>query len=98
MTCHCPRDLTFSWQPYFDRHVFQKFRFLLLKQNILKKLSCSIFFKSLGRFMVFLFVLLLLSRFWTVFGGFGQIQKFKMADQGGCHSEMIMQLLCHVTS
>ena len=33
-----------------------------------------------------------------VFGGFGQIQKSKMADQDGHHSEMITQSLCHVTS
>ena len=33
-----------------------------------------------------------------VFGGFGQIQKSKMADQDGRHSEMITQLLRHVTS
>ena len=30
--------------------------------------------------------------------GFGQIQKSKMADQDGRHSEMIAQLLRHVTS
>ena len=32
------------------------------------------------------------------FGGFGQIQKSKMADQDRRHSEMITQLLRHVTS
>ena len=29
MTCHCPRDLTFPRQPYFDRHVFSTFQSLL---------------------------------------------------------------------
>ena len=40
--------------------------------------------------------------FWADFEqfflGFGQIQKSKMADQDGRHSEMITQLLRHVTS
>ena len=48
--------------------------------------------------MAFLYLLLLLTQFWTIFGGFGQIQKSKMADQDGRHSEMITQLLRHVTS
>ena len=33
-----------------------------------------------------------------VFGGFEEIQKSKMADQDGRHSELITQLLRHVTS
>ena len=49
--------------------------------------------------MVFLFVLItfepILDGF---FGGFGQIQKSKMAVQDDRHSEMITQLYCHVTS
>ena len=30
MTCRCPRDLTFPWQPYFDRHVFFKIYLILI--------------------------------------------------------------------
>ena len=34
MTCHCPCDLMFPWQPYFDRHVFFKISIsLILKLN-----------------------------------------------------------------
>ena len=47
--------------------------------------------------MVFLFVLLL-TGFGMAFRGFGQIQKSKMADHDGRHSEMITQLYRHVTS
>ena len=36
--------------------------------------------------------------FWTVFCGLGQIQKSKMADQDGRHSEVITHLLRYVTS
>ena len=25
MTDDCPRDLTFPWQPYFDKHLFPNF-------------------------------------------------------------------------
>ena len=32
------------------------------------------------------------------FWGFRQIEKSKMADQDGRHSEMVTQLLCHLTS
>ena len=59
MTGDCPRDLTFPWQPYFDRNVFQTFNLVA-------------FFKSLVRFMMCLFVLITLEsilgdflRFWT---------------------------------
>ena len=31
MTCDCPGDLAFPWQPYFDRHFFQNFNFSSLK-------------------------------------------------------------------
>ena len=48
MTCHCPLDLTFPWQPYFDRHVFSKFQFLLFKK--LNKSFLVAFFKSLDPF------------------------------------------------
>ena len=30
MTCDCPCDMMFPWQPYFDRHVFQNFIILFL--------------------------------------------------------------------
>ena len=39
--------------------------------------------------MVFLFVLI---TFEPILDGFGKIQKSKMADQDGRHSEMMMQL------
>ena len=39
-----------------------------------------------------------MSQFWTVFCGFGKIQKSKMADQDGRNSDMNTQLLRHVTS
>ena len=48
--------------------------------------------------MVFLFVLITFEPILAVFWGFGQIQKSKMANQVGRHSEMITQLLRHVTS
>ena len=38
MTGHYPRDFTFPWQPYFERHVFQTFNFShykKLKQSFL---------------------------------------------------------------
>ena len=31
ITCSCLRELTFPWQPYFARHVFQTFIFSYLK-------------------------------------------------------------------
>ena len=48
--------------------------------------------------MVFLFVLITFEPILDGFIGFGQIQKSKMADQDGRHSEMIKLLLSHVTS
>ena len=55
--------------------------------------------KSLDHFMTFLFVLITFEQILDVFFcGFGHIQKSKMADQDSRHSEMIMQLLRHVTS
>ena len=45
--------------------------------------------------MVFLFVLI---TFDPIIDSFGKIQKSKMADQDGHHSEMITQLLRHVRS
>ena len=39
-----------------------------------------------------------MSRIWTVFGGFGQIQTSKMADQDDRYLEMITQISRHVTS
>ena len=73
MTCHCPSDLTFQWQPYSDGHVFQNVNILYIKQKL------SSFEPILGGF-----------------GGFGPIQKSKMADQDGRHTEMITHLLPHV--
>ena len=35
MTCHCPRDITFPRQPYFDRRILIKISiFLVIKLNI----------------------------------------------------------------
>ena len=49
--------------------------------------------------MMFLFVLITFKPILDAFfEGFGQIQKSKMAVQDGGHSEMITQLLRHVTS
>ena len=50
-------------------------------------------FNSLDHCMVFLFVLITLSRFWTVFEALE-----KVVNQDGRHSEMITQLSCYVTS
>ena len=41
MTCHCPHDLTFPWQPYFDRHFFQNS--ISTYFQIERKPSCCIF-------------------------------------------------------
>ena len=39
MTCHCPRDLTFPWKPYFDRQVSFKISIcLILKLNKSRRL------------------------------------------------------------
>ena len=62
MTYHCPRDLVFPWQPYFDRHVFN----LKIKQ----KLSYSIFKSVLGMSLLFVLItfepiLEVFLRFWT---------------------------------
>ena len=32
-TFYCPRESTFPWQPYFDRHVFQNVDFSYFKLN-----------------------------------------------------------------
>ena len=70
MTYHCPRDSTFPWQPYFDRHVFrQNFNFSYFK--IKQKLSCSIF-KAFRSFYV---VFIHFSYFWPDFG-----QRFELLD------------------
>ena len=53
MKCYCPRDLTFPWQPYFNRRIFQNCNFPYFK--IKQQLSCSVF-QSLDHFMVFFFV------------------------------------------
>ena len=50
--------------------------------KIKQKLSCRIFSVFLSFYGVLL-VLICFQRFWTIFGGFGQIQKSKMADQDG---------------
>ena len=67
MTCHCPRDLTFPWQPHFDRHVCLKISISLISK--VKKSFLVAFFKSL---LVLLFVLITFDpilgdflRFWT---------------------------------
>ena len=49
----------------------------------------------LVHFMMFLFLLITSD---PILGGFGQIQKSKMANQEGRHSEMVTPLLRHVTS
>ena len=48
--------------------------------------------------MVFLFIFITFGPILDGFLGFGQIQKSKMADQDGRHSEMITRLLRDVTS
>ena len=96
MTCHSPRDLTFPWQPCFDRYAFSNFNFPYFKK--IKTSFLVAIFKSLDRFIVFLFVLITFEPILDGFGGFGQIQKSKMADQDDRHSELITQLLRHVTS
>ena len=93
MTCHCPRDFSFSWQPHFDKHVFPISPILKLNKSFLVA-----FFKSLDHFMVFLFVLITFDPSMDDFLRFRQIQKSKMVDQDGCHSEMVTQLLRHVMS
>ena len=97
MTCDCPSDLTFPWQPYFDRHVFFNIS-ISLSLKIKQKLSCGILWVFTSFYDVFIRYNCLWSQFRTVFWGFGQIQKSKMADQYGRYSEMGIQLLCHVTS
>ena len=74
-------------------HILQYASYFQMKQL----LSCVIF-KSLGHFMVtvFLFILITFERFLTIFGGFGKVQKSKMADQDGRHSVIMTQLLPHV--
>ena len=54
MTYNSPRDLTFLWQPYFDKHVFQNFDLPYCKLNK----TFLVAFNSLDRFMVMLFVLI----------------------------------------
>ena len=92
MTCHCPLDLTFPWQLYLDRHVFRISIFAYFK--IKKMLFCSIFRSFYGVFIRFNHFCADFGRFFLCFG---QIQKFKMAGQDGRHSEMLTQLLRHVT-
>ena len=76
--------------------MFSKFQFLLLKK--IKTSFLVVIFKCLDLLLCFYSFSLLLSRFWTVFGRFGQIQKSKLADQDGRHSKLITLLLSHVTS
>ena len=76
MTLGSPYDLTFPWQPYFDKHVFQNFDFTYFK--IKQKLSSSIFF--LDRFMVFLFVLI---TFEPILDGFLRVWKNPEIQDGG---------------
>ena len=64
MTCHCPRNLTFPRQPILTSMFFK------ISISFIKKLRKSFlvaFSKSLDHFMTFLFVLIVLSQFWTVF-------------------------------
>ena len=76
--------------------VFFKISISLIKKTKSFLVAC---FNSLVRFMVFLFALITFELILDgVCGGFGQIQKSKMADQDGRHSEMIKQLLRHMTS
>ena len=64
ITCPCPRDLTFPWQPYFDWHVFQNFKFSNFK--IKQKLSGKVFRKTYGVFICF-------NCFWADFGRFFEV-------------------------
>ena len=44
MSCHCPGDLTFPWQPYFGRNVFQNFKMSYFKiESLLLALSGRVF-------------------------------------------------------
>ena len=93
LKCHCPRDLTFPWEPCFDKHVFSKLQFPYFK--IKQRLSCSIF-KVLRSFYVFLLVLV---TFDPILDDFVEaLDKSKMADQHGRHSVLITQLLRHIAS
>ena len=78
MTCHCPRDLTFPWQPHFYRHVFQNFSFSYLKVKI--KGFLQHFFKYLDVFMMFLFVLI---TFEPILGVFLRIWANSEIQDGG---------------
>ena len=79
MTCSCPPDLTFLWQPHFDRHVYQ-----------LEKKLFVIFSKSLDYFKAFLFVLII---FEPILDGFLKYWKNPEIQDGGPldgpHSDMI---------
>ena len=56
------------------------------------------FFESLDHFMMFVFGSVTFESNLDGFCDFGRIQKSEIADQDGCHSEMITKLLRHVTS
>ena len=76
ITYHCPRDLTFPWQPYFERHVFQNFNSCIKKE---KSFLVAVF-KSLDHFMVFLFVLITLE---PILDGFLRIWANPEIQDGG---------------
>ena len=64
MASYCALDLTFPWQPYFDRHVFQNFDFPCFK---FKNGFPVVSLKSLDHFIVFYSFLLPLNHFCTFF-------------------------------
>ena len=84
--------LDVSMATIFWQACFSKFQLLLFKR--LNKSFLVAFFKSLDHFMVFLFVLI---TFEPILDGFLRIWT-NPEIQDGRHSEMITQLLRHVTS
>ena len=90
MICHFPRDLTFPWQPYFDRHDFQSSNFSYLKK--LNRGFLVAYLKSFDHLIVFLFLLI---AFESILAGFLSIWTNPDIQDGGprcSHSEMITQL------
>ena len=94
MTYHCPSNLRFNGNHILTSMFFKNF--ISLKRTL--KSFIVVFLKSSDHFVVFLFVLITSEPILDGFLAFGKIQKLKMADQDGRHSEMITQLLRHVMS
>ena len=83
MTWHCLRDLTFPWQPYFDKYVFQNFHFSYWKIN--EKLFCSIFYVFRSLYGVFISF----NYFWADFGDF---LTYYLPSKSRCDSFNILEV------